>query len=390
MTVTATTVELEPQLTRLISPLGGVIAGLEQLAPTLTRSSDTVTLARLGDVSALRGLTSVNRFGVELDGIGCHADPEVAARIAVMEALERYSAAAGDEREWVLGSASEMGDAGIDLSDAARCSPTEIARAGFPLARWEHDQPLRWAAGWSLVTGREVWVPAVMSHLGVTPAYPAERFWLQTSSGCAAATTLEDALLGACLELIERDAFAIAWLQRLPLPRLRPAADWDEVRATWAGDEDAARLSLFDATSDLGVPTALAVLLPPPGSALPPAVGAACSDVASHAALKALRELTVVRACLWGGPGSPTPPAVVPDMAFDHLLGAAPALAAPARDRPACAPIAERLARIVATLAGDASDVVAVELTPVELDGTDVRVVRVIVPALVPFSPTRA
>ena len=73
------------------------------------------------------------------------------------------------------------------------------------------------------MSGRDVWVPAVMSHLGITPNHPVERFWLQSSSGCAAATCEEQALLGACFELIERDAVAIAWLRRLPLRRLYPA-----------------------------------------------------------------------------------------------------------------------------------------------------------------------
>ena len=47
--------------------------------------------------------------------------------------------------------------------------------------------------------------------------------------------------------------------------------------------------------------------------------------------------------------------------------------------------VAQRLARVVRILARECSDVVAVELTPVELKGAGVRVVRVIAPSLVPF-----
>jgi ribosomal protein S12 methylthiotransferase accessory factor YcaO len=299
------------RLAGLISPIGGVISGLERLAPEITASSDTVTLARLGEVGALRGPSSPIRFGVELDGIGCHADPGVSARIAAVEALERYAAAIGDERRQVISSALEMGRDGIDLSDAARCSAAELAAPGCPLTEWDAGQPLRWVRGWSMVDGREVWVPAVMAQLGIGTAYPAERAWLQSSSGCAAGATQEEALLGACCELIERDAVAIAWLQRLPLSRLDPTDPplcsrgqlsggdpnwgWDTVVSTLAGDRDRARIALFDATLDLGVPTVLAILLPPPGSGLPPAVGAGCCDLASRAALKAVREPPVRR-----------------------------------------------------------------------------------------------
>ncbi|MBV8734868.1 MAG: hypothetical protein JO120_08825, partial [Solirubrobacterales bacterium] len=96
-------------LAELVSPLGGVVSGLQRLAPELVRSRDTVTLARLGEVALLRDPPSPTRFGVELDGIGCHLDPDVSARIALMEALERYAAATGSDRQWVTCPAIEMG-----------------------------------------------------------------------------------------------------------------------------------------------------------------------------------------------------------------------------------------------------------------------------------------
>ena len=407
--------ELDGRLGGLISPVGGVISRLERLGSGLTRSTDTVTLARLGEVGVLRERPSPRRFGTELDGIGCHADPDVSARIAVMEALERYAAAAVDERRWLTGSAVDVGPDALDLTDAARCAVSETAALGFPLAAWDPSQPLRWVRGWSLLDGRDVWVPAVMAHLGVTPAYPMERFWLQTSSGCAAGGTQEEALLAACLELIERDAVAISWLQRLALTRVDPTdlawrsreqsrgvdtdEVWGKVISTLLSDEDRDRIALFDATSDLGVPTVLSVLTPPAGSGLPPAVGAACSDSRSHAVLKALRELTVVRACVWRDPlpGDPAYPQI-PDEAFAHLFAseaggnATHRTAAVAHgagrtgvDGEFIGTVAQRLARIVMILARQSSDVVAVELTPVEFEGSNVRVVRVIAPALIPF-----
>jgi ribosomal protein S12 methylthiotransferase accessory factor len=407
--------ELDGRLGGLISPVGGVISHLERLGSALTRSMDTVTFARLGEVGVLREPPSPRCFGTELDGIGCHADPEVSARIAVMEALERYAAAAVDERRWLTGSAVDVGPDALDLTDAARCAISETAAPGFPLAAWDPTQPLRWVRGWSLLDGRDVWVPAVMAHLGVTPAHPTERFWLQTSSGCAASRTQEEALLAACLELIERDAVAISWLQRLALRRVDltdlawrsrergRGVDtdevWGDVISTLLSDEDRDRIALFDATSDLGVPTVLSVLTPPAGSGLPPAVGAACSDSRSHAVLKALRELTVVRACVWRDPvpGDPAYPQI-PDEAFAHLFGSEAAgnpthrTAAVAHgprptgvDGDFIGTTAQRLARIVTILARQSSDVVAVELTPVDFGGSGVRVVRVIAPSLVPF-----
>jgi hypothetical protein len=101
-----------------------------------------------------------------------------------------------------------------------------------------------------------------------------------------------------------------------------------------------------------------------------------------------------VRACLWSD-SRPDPPAQVPEEAFHHLFsdlrtrskssrtpGVGAGLLEPLGN-PSTS-INERLARVVSILAEESSDVVAVDLTPVELEGTDVRVVRVIVASLIP------
>jgi YcaO cyclodehydratase, ATP-ad Mg2+-binding len=128
---------------------------------------------------------------------------------------------------------------------------------------------------------------------------------------------------------------SIAWLQRLSLTPLDPADPpawsraqvsggdpdwgWDTVALTLESDVDRGKIALFDATSDFGVPAALAVLVPPAGTGHPPAVGAGCCDIASRAALTALREVTIVRACLWNDTAAGVP-AEVPDQAFAHLF----------------------------------------------------------------------
>jgi ribosomal protein S12 methylthiotransferase accessory factor len=371
------TVPMQAQLTELISPLGGVITGLQQLGAGVSHSGDTVTLARLGEVGALHGGQLGERFGAELDGIGADPDPAVAAHIAAMEGLERYATAVADERRWITASAQELGTAAIDLRDVARCSDAELAAVDCPLTRWDPTSPLRWVLGWSLLTGAEVWVPAVMAYL-TKPVHLTEQFWLASSSGCAAADTPEQALLGACRELIERDAVAIAWLQRFPLPRLAPDQLGSEVTEALAADFDRERIMLFDATSDLEVPVVQAVLLPGDGLPLPAAVSAGCAATLHGAALKALRELSIIRAVLWGNPGDRR---LTPRCAFAHLLDEHRP-AAPSRRH---SPAARELTSTVEILAREAGDVVAVELTPVELASTGIRVMRVIAPPLIPF-----
>jgi ribosomal protein S12 methylthiotransferase accessory factor len=411
------TVPLEPRLAELISPLGGIIFGLEQVASTAGRSAETVTIARLGEVGRLTA-GSCDRFGPELDGVGCDRDPATAARIAVMEALERYAVARGEERRFIVASARELGDAAVDLGDAARCSLSERTHPDFPLTTIDPDAPLRWLPARSLITGACVWVPVVMAHL-MRPLSPAETTWVQTSSGCAAADSPERALLGACRELIERDALAIAWLQRLPLPRIAPCELDDEVSSSLALDEDRERIRLFDATSDLGVPVVLAVLTRGRGT---PTVGAGCARSLSAAALKALGDLTICRAVVEPG-GRQDERDETPRAAFAHLLGHRLGAHRGDRDRDrghrgdrgdrhrgdwdrghrgqrgqrarpgsarsrasgSSSEVARELAATIAVLAAESRELVAVDLTPPELMAAGIHVIRAIAPPLIPF-----
>ncbi len=114
---------------------------------------------------------------------------------------------------------------------------------------------------------------------------PVEAFWLQSSSGCAAGDSAVEALPGACHELIER-------------------------------------VRLFDATTDLGVPTVIAVLTAPDGISAQPAVGAACAVTIDAAACKAIRELSIIRAFVWSQAADGYWPEI-PATAFAHLHGVA-------------------------------------------------------------------
>jgi ribosomal protein S12 methylthiotransferase accessory factor len=88
-------------------------------------------------------------------------------------------------------------------------------------------------------------------------------------NGIAAGNCLEEALLQALLELVERDAVALWWYNRVPRPALDLASFEDPyVHRCLAGLEAAGRsLHVLDLTHDLDIPVFAAVTLPPPGSA---------------------------------------------------------------------------------------------------------------------------
>jgi ribosomal protein S12 methylthiotransferase accessory factor len=89
----------------------------------------------------------------------------------------------------------------------------------------------------------------------------AQRFLAADSNGCASATSVEDACRHGLLELIERDAVAIWWYNRLRMPRVGPdVRNRSLIRQVedLLDSRDRA-LYLLDLTQDLGVPVCAAV-----------------------------------------------------------------------------------------------------------------------------------
>ena len=84
---------------------------------------------------------------------------------------------------------------------------------------------------------------------------------MPTSNGCAAGNTLEEAIIQGFLELVERDAYAIWWYNRLQ----RAEVDLDKLGDSYIRDLRAHFAALghglwvLDVTSDLSIPVVIAV-----------------------------------------------------------------------------------------------------------------------------------
>jgi ribosomal protein S12 methylthiotransferase accessory factor len=82
------------------------------------------------------------------------------------------------------------------------------------------------------------------------------------SNGCAAGNTLQEAIVQGFLELVERDAYAIWWYNRLQ----REELDLDQFDDSYVQDlrrqlaDQGRKLWVLDITSDLGIPTYVALL----------------------------------------------------------------------------------------------------------------------------------
>jgi ribosomal protein S12 methylthiotransferase accessory factor len=117
------------------------------------------------------------------------------------------------------------------------------------------DDPIEWSPARSLVTGQTRFLPSAAVYLGFTGN--GSRFCKGDSNGLASGNCLEEAILQGFLELVERDAVALWWYNRVQ----RPGVDLGSfenplVSATedlYAGLDR--HLWVLDLTTDLGIPS---------------------------------------------------------------------------------------------------------------------------------------
>lgn len=189
--------------------------GLPELEPTL---------------QFLTGHTGLEVGGDTLRAGGKGLTDNAAMASALGETVERlfgalhYFDTAPDMRS---GSSSELEDAGEDVLGPSALSlfSEEQHRADdLPFERFERTTHIRWVRGQRLRSGCPVWVPAQLVSLTYFPIEGEPLLGLASSAGTAAASTFENAVDSALLELVERDALNLSWFCQFPPARIEPTS----------------------------------------------------------------------------------------------------------------------------------------------------------------------
>ncbi|HXE11313.1 MAG TPA: YcaO-like family protein [Bryobacteraceae bacterium] len=392
-------------LLRLVQPVGGLISGHTQLVSAPGEPQFPTAIALLNDVSQiLPGVAKAVANGSKkpnLDGAGGGLEGEIRNVRAAAEALERYASCFYDDRQFLWATANELGPDALELDTIPRCSAAELSHPRCPLQLPDKNAPIRWMRGLSLLDGRLVWIPAVMVFLHM-PLEPAERFWLPVSTGCAAHTSMERAIVSGICEVIERDAVSLTWLQQLGLPRIELDAIPERLRPYLERNRKSAGVVqyLFDATTDLGIPTVYSVQIARANEKLAALVMCSTELDPATAVEKVIRESASSRLAMHSNQD-------VPD-SWDDFCGVSHGAAfmgkperLPAYDFLLLSERRRRLSDMPYLSTGDARqdlaglierlrrrnmDAFAVDLTTDEALRVGMRVVRTIVPGLQPLS----
>lgn len=189
-----------------------------------------------------------------------------AARLsAVCEALERYSGLDHGNEKYIQASYAELGGDAIhpascllfsDLQyeDRQRLNRAE-ADSNYIPHPFDENRTILWTPLRSFRNGAERFLPAAMCYYDGLSTRDHD-FCRADSNGCAAGSTFDEAILHGVFELVERDAAAIWWYNRLQRPGIDLSSIEDpEFRPV---PDLCRKLGLecwaLDVTTDLGIP----------------------------------------------------------------------------------------------------------------------------------------
>jgi oxazoline/thiazoline synthase len=207
------------------------------------------------------------RGGLTGGSFGKGSTSEQGQASALMEAIERYSGIfQGDEirmarrfTDFPSGDAILPNDVQLFSDAQYHATPeSEIHDSHTAPSPFNQSAKVDWSPVWSLRDQRFRYLPTSLLYF----FYSGPDSFHADSNGCAAGNTVEEAIVQGFLELVERDSYAIWWYNRVR----RPEVDLAQFDDSYIRDlktqlaDTGRRLWVLDITSDLGVPTYVAIV----------------------------------------------------------------------------------------------------------------------------------
>ena len=249
-----------------VSPLTGVVSRLERIEADLPLNTNYYATHNFSVPAATANELRAGLSGGGSAGKGSTAEQGEAS--ALMEAIERYSGIyQGDEirktrrfTDFASGDAILPNDV-LLFSDAQLrdwMSTNDPHEGPSTPALFDRSAEIEWSPVWSLRDKRFKHLPTSLLYF----FYRGPGQIYADSNGCAAGNTIEEAIVQGFLELVERDSYAIWWYNRLR----RPQVDLGQFNDSYVRDlqsqltETGRRLWVLDVTSDLGIPSFVAIM----------------------------------------------------------------------------------------------------------------------------------
>lgn len=214
------------RLERHLSPITGIVSRMVRSTP----ADSTVAHAYYTDHNFVHMTRNLEFLRISLRSFsGGKGRSDIQARTgALCESIERYSGVFQGDEAMRMASYAELTQLGekvvhpnammlysdAQLAERARWNATGELFSWVP-ERFDEHARIAWTPAWSLIDAEPRWLATALCFYNAdSPMMRAD------SNGAAAGNNLEEAILQGFMELVERDAVALWWYNRLCLPRV--------------------------------------------------------------------------------------------------------------------------------------------------------------------------
>lgn len=268
------------ELSTLVSPITGIAPDLSKIS-----GSEDIHVYQVKQNSPLDDKTNKSRLG-RPNGASGKGQSDIQAKVSCLaEAIERYSCVFRGIEWRKKARFSDFDKGAIHPTLLLNFSSRQYAQRESwnernPGFNWvpepfDDSKEIEWTPNWSLTKHEIRWLPTAYCYF----SYPHEKdheFCRGDSNGCASGNNLEEAILQGFLELVERDAMALFWYNRLRRSAicLESFNDAFLKRMEIFYRSKGRSLIALDITSDLGIPVVAAISWKNDGSAIIIGLGA--------------------------------------------------------------------------------------------------------------------
>lgn len=210
------------------------------------------------------------------------------------ETIERYSLGGNNDKKFTYKSFSEL----IALDELALSLENLIlfSNKNFRIHSLDKKK-FHWVEGKSLISNKKILAPAQLIYVPYLHQNSEPLLRFPISTGAAAGSSLDDALYRGVCEVVERDAFMIAYLNKIPSPQIDLSSMEDKEINSIINTFKRYKLELIilDLTTDLKIPAFAAITLDRTGLGPAVSVGLKAGFDVKETIIGAIEESLMVR-----------------------------------------------------------------------------------------------
>lgn len=195
------------------------------------------------------------------------------------EAIERYCIKRYKKTDLIRVSYREIKHRALDPQTVVCFSEKQRRNPSFKLFNSDENTVFAWKKGVDLISGKSIFIPAQLIYLSYKLIAQERIIYPPISTGAAGGSSIASALVRAIYEIIERDAFLIYYLNKLPGKRIALDLLNNEKIKSFVETIENYNLKVYtiDIASDLKIPTFLSIVID--GTGIGPAV---CVGLKTH------------------------------------------------------------------------------------------------------------